>query len=155
MKKRAAPRFLDHLLVSTWTFLALFVAIALLYLAVPPRWRDRVSTEAGVWVSVAALSLLSTTRWLCYWEATQWAGVPVYALAVASVVWRSAESASPLNRFAVVSFAGWCVMAVAVPLVQRFGLRLKLRWGKGPAWQRRQVARKHVLRTLEDDGKVD
>lgn len=145
MKSRLA-RIVDHVLVSTWTFMGVIFCVALFYVITPPRWKDVLTTDVQVSLIVLSVSLLSCSRWLSYWDRSQawWVVLTATSLTSMHMLGAGAESA-PLTRITIALLVTWIIIFVAAPLSSRMRWNVRVKWGN----EKDQHHSSYVKRQLE------
>lgn len=120
----------DHVLISTWTFMGIIFVVAFFYVAIPPRWKDVLTTDVQVSLIVLSVSLLSCSRWLAYWDHSQawWVTLTATALASMHMLGAGAES-SPLTRITIALLVTWIIVFVAAPLSNTMRWNVRVKWG--------------------------
>lgn len=152
--KRAATRALDHVLVSLWTFLGVFLLFGVVYLALPRRWQsDADIINHMMHASTSTLCLLSTTRYLSYWDVSQWLGLGVHAttLTVLYLLSLGPTDAGPLKRLTPATFTSWALLAVAAPLMAKTGWVPRIRWPRLVQKRGDWIRRQQELRAAEEE----
>lgn len=154
MKSRLA-HIVDHVLISTWTFLGVLFLVAFLYVVTPPRWKDVLTTDVQVSLIVLSVSLLSCSRWLSYWDRSQawWVVLTTSMLTGMHMLGAGAES-HPLTRITIALFATWVIIFVAAPLSNRMRWNVRVKWGDDKQSQHSiYVKRQLELRAAEQEAR--
>lgn len=125
---------LDHVLVTLWSLMLLFVFVTLAYRALPERWQADVEMKTTVELSGMVLCVLSTIRFLAFMEYPQWVWVPNVALVI-FIYWVRPGAALSWWELSVVGSMGSLVVALLfIPLHKWAPIKIKMRM----PWQKKQ-----------------